>query len=144
MRTHVPPVIGAAYMRSFAIAQETKVLLKAQSDVYKDLGLGEHYTELMTNPTVGLITIMLPSAYQIGGVGGQLREFQPGMTGPTRLHVSKTILYGSASSIDPEFFMRTRVKWHPRLVTVLSFAIFKGPMALHPCDIEIVPEAQLL
>lgn len=141
---HDNMLLGPMYMKRMALATENKLQHKAQSEVYKDLGLHDHLTEMLTNPTLGAVVAMLPSAYHIGGVAGHLPEFKASMNGASRLNVAKNVFYHSVLWSDPELLMRIRVKFTPRLLTVLAFAVFRGPMALHPSDIYVVPDEQLL
>jgi len=135
---------GPTYLKRMAIAAELKQQHKAQSDLYKDLGLHDYLTELMTNPTVGSIVHTLPSWYQMCGVGGQLAVFQPNMSGASRLNAAKNLFYHTIMYSNPELVVNTRVRFSPRLLIVFCFAIFRGPMALHPSDIFVVPDEQLL
>lgn len=132
------------YLKRMAMAAENKVQHKAQAEVYKDLGMHDHLTELLTNPALGGVMSMMPSVYHIGGVAGHLTEFKPSMNGSSRLNAARSVLYHSAFWSNPELYVQVRVKFTPRLVTVMAFAYFKGPMGLHPADIQVVPDDQLI
>ena len=136
--------IGENAMVRIAIATEAKVFLKAQSDVYKDLNMVELQTEMLTNPAMGIISAMLPSVYHIKGVSGHFNLTLANMNGTSRFRVLYKHFLSSVFWTDPELVTKLRIKFLPRLLMVLSFTMFRGPMALHAADISVVPESELM
>ena len=138
-RNSGPQGVEASMLR-MALASETNNMIKTQAELFKDMGLASflHYVETLLMPAVGVAATLLPSLYHVFGITGHIANTTPGSTGAQRYRLISDYVYQIAPFSAPSMLSRISVKLHPRLIIVLSFVMFRGPMAFHPSDICVV------
>ena len=142
LRNQGPQGIDTCLLRMAAVF-ESNILLRTQGELYKELNLNSFHHEMLTTPSLGAVTNMLPALYHIFGVTGHIANLTQGATGSQRLYLLNKFFYNTVPHRDPLLLTsRIRVKLSPRLLIVLAFVMFRGPMAFHPSDISVVPTSR--